>query len=216
MCRCVPFRFGSKIESKSYSRWSSASNSMRNTSTASRKQRSALKTTLMRNLLISQKCTYLASSTASAGGNSLKIGFCWNYFFTHTTTLSLSLLLLYTAHVHTRLVNITEFLKTTKVYESLSLSRIEGIETFNSRFGLLASGLKKKPYNILDHRKDDFEVDYEDFKQQLKDLEVLVYFFIIYCILVIVAAASLYGLVLWRTDISAESHFLHTKIWTVN
>lgn len=118
------------------------------------------------------------------------------FLHTYNNTLSLSLLFLYTAHVHARLANITEFLKTTKVYESLSLSRIEGIETFNSRFGLLASGLKKKPYNILDHRKDDFEVDYEDFKQQLKDLEVLVYFFIIYCVLLIVAAASSYGLLL--------------------
>lgn len=71
-----------------------------------------------------------------------------------------------------RLHNITEFLKTTKVYETLSLSRIEGIETFNSRFGLLATGLKKKPYDVLDHRKEDFEVDYEEFKLQLKDLDV--------------------------------------------
>ena len=60
-------------------------------------------------------------------------------------------------------------------YETLSLSRIEGIETFNSRFGLLVSGLKKKPYDVLDHRKEDFEIDYEDFKLQLGDLNVRLY-----------------------------------------
>ena len=63
-------------------------------------------------------------------------------------------------------------MNTTKTYETMSLSRIEGIETFNSRFGLLSSGLKKKPYDVLDHRKDDFDADYEDFKIQLKDLDV--------------------------------------------
>ena len=71
-----------------------------------------------------------------------------------------------------RLDNITEFLKTTATYETLSLSRIEGIETFNARFGLLVSTLKKKPYDPLEHRKPDFDVDYQEFKHQLADLEV--------------------------------------------
>ena len=71
-----------------------------------------------------------------------------------------------------RLNNIIEFLKTVGTYESLSLSRIEGIDTFNSRFNLIVSGLKKKPYDVLDHRKDDFEVDYTDFKSQLLELNV--------------------------------------------
>lgn len=72
-----------------------------------------------------------------------------------------------------RLDNITEFLKTTATYETLSLSRIEGIETFNARFGLLVSTLKKKPYDPLEHRKPDFDIDYQDFKHQLADLEVI-------------------------------------------
>ena len=65
-----------------------------------------------------------------------------------------------------------EFLQTVGTYESLSLSRIEGIDTFNSRFNLIVSGLKKKPYDVLDHRKNEFEVDYEDFKAQLTELNV--------------------------------------------
>ena len=71
-----------------------------------------------------------------------------------------------------RLDNIIEFLRTVATYETLSLSRIEGIETFNNRFNLLVSTLKKKPYDPLEHRKPDFDVDYEDFKHQLSDLEV--------------------------------------------
>ena len=53
-----------------------------------------------------------------------------------------------------------------------SLSRIEQIDTFNSRFNLLVSGLKKKPYDALDYRKLEFEGDYEDFKVQLTELDV--------------------------------------------
>lgn len=71
-----------------------------------------------------------------------------------------------------RLQKIVEFLKTVGTYETLSLSRIEGIDTFNSRFNLLVTGLKKKPYDILEHRKNDFDVDYEDFKIQLQELDV--------------------------------------------
>ena len=71
-----------------------------------------------------------------------------------------------------RLDNITKFLNTVATYETLSLSRIEGIETFNARFGLLASTLKKKPYNPLEHRKPDFDMDYQEFKHQMADLEV--------------------------------------------
>ena len=71
-----------------------------------------------------------------------------------------------------RLNKLIEFLKTIGTYETLSLSRIEGIETFNSRFNLIVSGLKKKPYDVLDHRKTDFDADYEDFKLQLTELDV--------------------------------------------
>ena len=71
-----------------------------------------------------------------------------------------------------RLGNLTEFLRITGTYESLGFSRIEGIETFNARFGVLVSTLKKKPYEPLDYRKQDFDMDFQDFKLQLTDLEV--------------------------------------------
>ena len=71
-----------------------------------------------------------------------------------------------------RLDNISEFLNTVTVYGTLALSRIEGIEVFNARFTLLATTLKKKQYDILEHRRSDFDLDYDDFKQQLAELEV--------------------------------------------
>ena len=71
-----------------------------------------------------------------------------------------------------RIDNITELLKTIDIYETLGLSRLDGIDTFNGRFNLLVTTLKKKPYDILDQRKMDFDLDYEEFKRQLTDLNV--------------------------------------------
>lgn len=64
--------------------------------------------------------------------------------------------------------------KTVGVYSALGLSHIEGIEQLNSRFNLAYTGLKKKPYDVLDQRKMDFDGDYEDFKRQLLELNVCV------------------------------------------
>ena len=68
--------------------------------------------------------------------------------------------------------NIGEFLRTMQTYETLGLSRIEGIDSFNARCQLLFSNLKKKPYDVLEHRKQDFDIDYQEFKLQLKEFEV--------------------------------------------
>ena len=67
---------------------------------------------------------------------------------------------------------IVDLLHSTRVYETLGLSHIEGIDTYKNRFNVLVSNIKKKSYDPLDHRKKDFDIDYEDFKVQLKDLEV--------------------------------------------
>ena len=58
------------------------------------------------------------------------------------------------------------------MYTSLSLSTIEGIEQFNSRFGLLVSNLKKRPYDPLQQRKQDYDLDYKEFVFALGELEV--------------------------------------------
>lgn len=71
-----------------------------------------------------------------------------------------------------RLERLKELFNTIGVYSSLGLSHIEGIEQINSRFNLSIASIKKKPYDVLDQRKTDFDGDYEDFKRQLQELNV--------------------------------------------
>ena len=46
------------------------------------------------------------------------------------------------------------------------------MEAFASRFGQIYGSIKKKPYDILDQRKPEFDGDFDDFQRQLGDLEV--------------------------------------------
>ena len=57
-------------------------------------------------------------------------------------------------------------------FSTLGLSHIEGIETFNALFNVMIATLKKKPYDILDQRRTDFDGYYDDFLRQLSDLQV--------------------------------------------
>ncbi|XP_070548103.1 dynein axonemal heavy chain 8-like [Ptychodera flava] len=70
-----------------------------------------------------------------------------------------------------RLEKIIAMLTTIETFTVLNESRIEGIDTMATKFQNIYSGVKKKPYDILDHRKTDFDNDYEDFKRQISDLE---------------------------------------------
>ena len=71
-----------------------------------------------------------------------------------------------------RLEKLTKLLNTVAMYDVLSLSRLDGMDIFSQRFNVLVTTLKKKPYDILEHRKADFDIDYEDFQRQLVDLNV--------------------------------------------
>ena len=71
-----------------------------------------------------------------------------------------------------RLEKLTKLLNTVAMYDVLSLSQLDGMDIFSQRFNVLVSTLKKKPYDILEHRKADFDIDYEDFQRQLVDLNV--------------------------------------------
>jgi dynein heavy chain len=69
-----------------------------------------------------------------------------------------------------RLVKLQELMGILGVYSTLGLSHIEGIEAYHNRFNLAVTTLKKKPYSVLDQRKTDFDMDFEDFKRQVKDI----------------------------------------------
>ncbi|XP_019624088.1 PREDICTED: dynein heavy chain 8, axonemal-like [Branchiostoma belcheri] len=70
-----------------------------------------------------------------------------------------------------RIEKIIELLNTIEVFSVLSTSKIEGIENCAAKFQHIYSGIRKKPYDILDHRKTDFDHDFEDFKRSVEDLE---------------------------------------------
>ena len=127
---------------------------MKNISDAFTALKPSYKILQMKDHLISLRCTYLENLIPSAGGY---------YIYTIFTYLCLCVF---------RVDKIAELLKTVDVYETLSLSRLDGIDTFNSRFNLLITTIKKKPYEILDQRKMDFDIDYDEFKRQLVDLNV--------------------------------------------
>ncbi|XP_033641432.1 dynein heavy chain 8, axonemal-like [Asterias rubens] len=70
-----------------------------------------------------------------------------------------------------RIDKIVEMLCTIDTYSVLTTSRIEGIEPMANKFQNIYSGVKKKPYDVLDHRKVDFDNDFEDFKKNIFDLQ---------------------------------------------
>ena len=52
-----------------------------------------------------------------------------------------------------RVSNINELLNTIQNFSSLKKCHIEGIEATNSNFDSIVESIKRKPYDILDHRK---------------------------------------------------------------
>ena len=70
-----------------------------------------------------------------------------------------------------RLSQIQEVVEIIQQFSVLRKSRIEGIDALNTRFGHMASSIKKKPYNPLDHRKMEFQGDYDEFVRQVSELQ---------------------------------------------
>ena len=48
---------------------------------------------------------------------------------------------------------------------------VEGMDVIVRRFNNIVSQLQRKPYDILDHRKMEYDTDYNNFKKQVSDLE---------------------------------------------
>ena len=53
-----------------------------------------------------------------------------------------------------------------------------GIEVMANRFSVIQTQIKKKPYDFLDQRKQEFTQDFEDFQRQIKELNVSISVFI--------------------------------------
>uniref|UniRef100_A0A2C9JCN9 AAA+ ATPase domain-containing protein n=1 Tax=Biomphalaria glabrata TaxID=6526 RepID=A0A2C9JCN9_BIOGL len=73
-----------------------------------------------------------------------------------------------------RLKKILEMFDTIDKYSHLSESKIEGMELLATKFSVIVTSIRKKPYDFLDQRKMEFDQDYEDFKRQINDLHAAI------------------------------------------
>ncbi|XP_074644897.1 dynein axonemal heavy chain 5-like [Tubulanus polymorphus] len=69
-----------------------------------------------------------------------------------------------------RLNKIIDMFNTMEVYSHLSDSKIEGMEMMAAKFNVIVTSMKKKPYDYLDHRKMEFDQDFEDFKRAVAEM----------------------------------------------
>lgn len=54
----------------------------------------------------------------------------------------------------------------------LQKSFIEDIEVYSSKLNSIINNIKSKTYDLLDHRRMDFDIDYEVFLKQIHELKV--------------------------------------------
>jgi len=60
-----------------------------------------------------------------------------------------------------------------EVYSGLQTCVIEGIEALSNKFQNIFHAIKKKQYDVLDHRKPEFDRDYDEYQKYIADLEVI-------------------------------------------
>ncbi|KAK7469847.1 hypothetical protein BaRGS_00036125 [Batillaria attramentaria] len=69
-----------------------------------------------------------------------------------------------------RLEKIIEMFDIIDIYAHLPMLKLEGIEIITNKLNSIVAGMKKKNYNFLDSRKENFDLDFEDFKRQINEL----------------------------------------------
>ncbi|XP_034335195.2 dynein axonemal heavy chain 5 isoform X1 [Magallana gigas] len=69
-----------------------------------------------------------------------------------------------------RLEKIADMVNTMEMFSSLHTVKIEGIDTIAVKYKTIVDATKKKNYNILDHRKTEYDVDYIEFRSQIDAL----------------------------------------------
>ena len=63
-------------------------------------------------------------------------------------------------------------------YANIGDVRIEGIDIIAVRYKTIVESVRKKTYDILDHRKSEFDVDYAEFRSQFDTLQSQIQAFI--------------------------------------
>jgi len=73
----------------------------------------------------------------------------------------------------TVLLQILFVLMSVEVYSGLQTCVIEGIELLSNKFQNIFQNIKKKQYDVLDHRKPEFDRDFDEYQRYLFDMEVM-------------------------------------------
>ena len=71
-----------------------------------------------------------------------------------------------------RCEKISQMLNTVSMYSALLDCQIEGTEALATKFTAITSVMKKKPYDVLEYRAPEFDVDYSEFRRQIGELDV--------------------------------------------
>ncbi|XP_051538163.1 dynein axonemal heavy chain 5 [Myxocyprinus asiaticus] len=69
-----------------------------------------------------------------------------------------------------RLEKIEDMATTLEDFSSLQFMKVEGIEKICMSYQAIVTNIKSKTYNVLDHRKLEFDSDYTEFKSQIQVL----------------------------------------------
>ncbi|ELU05307.1 hypothetical protein CAPTEDRAFT_162628 [Capitella teleta] len=77
-----------------------------------------------------------------------------------------------------RLEKVSDMINTMNGYANIGNVRIEGIDTIAVRYKTIVEATKKKNYDILDHRKGEFDTDYLEFRSQFDSLQMQIQSFV--------------------------------------
>ncbi|XP_067233367.1 dynein axonemal heavy chain 5-like [Chanodichthys erythropterus] len=69
-----------------------------------------------------------------------------------------------------RLEKMTDIATTLEDFSGLQFMKVEGVEKIYMRYQTIVTSIKSKTYNVLDHRKLDFDNDYNEFRNQIQGL----------------------------------------------
>ncbi|KFV18927.1 Dynein heavy chain 8, axonemal, partial [Tauraco erythrolophus] len=80
-----------------------------------------------------------------------------------------------------RLEKITKMITVVQTFCALSLSTIKGIDILAVKFKNIHRSVQKKQYDLLDPRKTEFDVDFENFMAKIEGLEIQIQTFMRTC-----------------------------------
>ncbi|TPX43177.1 hypothetical protein SeLEV6574_g05202 [Synchytrium endobioticum] len=70
-----------------------------------------------------------------------------------------------------RIQKVVDMFSIMEKFSTLEKLGVEGMDTISKRFSNVISQMQRKPYDLLDHRKMEYDSDYNVFKKQIADLE---------------------------------------------